>query len=110
MNPEKYEKMVLGSIKEHDSVRSKNERESHSLYVSYNGNMFISPSETITNEEVKIIKARAGYRNFIGKIFFTAIVKNIDSLKIRIDDLGYDGNQASEEQQKEFRRILEKYK
>jgi len=109
-NPEKYEMMVLGSFKEHANVAITNEKKNQSLYVSFNGNKFSSPSESISIEEVKEIKAKAGLRVLLEKKLLTAIVNNLDSLKKEIIELEYDSNKTSEEQQKEFLRIMNKYK
>jgi AbiV family abortive infection protein len=109
-NPEKYEKMVFESFKEHDSVKFINERKNKSLYVSFNGNKYFSPSESISIEDVKKIKTKAGFRVFLGKELFRAIIKNIDDIKLKISESGYDSNKTSKEQQKEYRRIMDKYK
>lgn len=108
-NPEKYEKLLLESFDEHANVDTTNELKNNSLYVSFNGNKFTSPSETITLKKLEEIKTKAGYRVYFGKKIFSAIVENIDKIKKRIKEIGYDSNKTSQEQQQEFKRGMNKF-
>lgn len=107
---EKYEKLVLKSFDEFENTNSINEKKNSSLYVSFNGNKFLKPSECVTIQDLTKIKARASYRIFIGEKLFPAIIDKAELFKEKMIEFEFDKLKVSKEQQDEFKRIREKYK
>lgn len=110
INREKYEYLVFKSLEEHNNIKSINEKKNKSLYVSFNGNKFLLPSECISTKDLKEIKNKAGSRIFIAKKLFMPVLKNINHFQEKMAELELDKSRISKEQQDEFVRIIKKYK
>ncbi len=110
IDPDKYESLVFKSLNEHINIGAINEKKNQSLYVSFNGNKFLLPSECISTKNVEEIKNKAGSRIFIAKNVFMPIIENISYLKEKMAGFELDKSRISKEQQDEFVRIITKFK
>jgi len=107
--PDKYEEILIKSFEEHSNVNEINEKKNLSLYVSYEGNKFISPEKKITQKDLDEIKSRAGYRVYIGSKIFRVVIENIDNIRKSIIESGFDSSKTSKEQKEEFDRVIKKF-